>query len=106
MIFFFLMIRRPPRSTRTDILFPYTTLFRSIPSKCFGQIEHVALLSKLHLCGRGRWPVVSVIRAASGVPNVPAGFPILFDADMAIIEPAFVWLMEHAELSAIGRAHV
>src|SRR3546814_15209889 len=30
MYFFFLMIRRPPRSTRTDTLFPYTTLFRSI----------------------------------------------------------------------------
>src|SRR3546814_20481117 len=29
--FFFLMIRRPPRSTRTDTLFPYTTLFRSAP---------------------------------------------------------------------------
>src|SRR3546814_1134103 len=29
MVFFFLMIRRPPRSTRTDTLFPYTTLFRS-----------------------------------------------------------------------------
>src|SRR3546814_15326759 len=29
-IVFFLMIRRPPRSTRTDTLFPYTTLFRSI----------------------------------------------------------------------------
>src|SRR3546814_19223537 len=28
-VFFFLMIRRPPRSTRTDTLLPYTTLFRS-----------------------------------------------------------------------------
>src|SRR3546814_20551906 len=28
-MFFFLMVRRPPRSTRTDTLFPYTTLFRS-----------------------------------------------------------------------------
>src|SRR3546814_12715001 len=28
-VFFFVMIRRPPRSTRTDTLFPYTTLFRS-----------------------------------------------------------------------------
>src|SRR3546814_19590846 len=28
-MFFVLMIRRPPRSTRTDTLFPYTTLFRS-----------------------------------------------------------------------------
>src|SRR3546814_3945007 len=29
LVLFFLMIRRPPRSTRTDTLFPYTTLFRS-----------------------------------------------------------------------------
>src|SRR3546814_1660653 len=27
------MIRRPPRSTRTDTLFPYTTLFRSLPAQ-------------------------------------------------------------------------
>src|SRR3546814_5171340 len=32
-IVFFLMIRRPPRATRTDTLFPYSTLFRS-PSGC------------------------------------------------------------------------
>src|SRR3546814_16324669 len=30
---FFLMIRRPPRSTRTDTLFPYTTLFRSLSAR-------------------------------------------------------------------------
>src|SRR3546814_8464467 len=30
------MIRRPPRSTRTDTLFPYTTLFRSVP----GDVQH------------------------------------------------------------------
>src|SRR3546814_9175443 len=29
LFFFLLMIRRPPRSTRTDTLFPYTTVFRS-----------------------------------------------------------------------------
>src|SRR3546814_12424385 len=33
LFFFFLMILRPPRSTRTDTLFPYTTLFRSGPGK-------------------------------------------------------------------------
>src|SRR3546814_988879 len=33
-LFFFLMIRRPPRSTRTDTLFPYTTLFRSGRHRC------------------------------------------------------------------------
>src|SRR3546814_12983556 len=32
-LFFFLMIRRPPRSTRTDTLFPYTTLFRSVSAR-------------------------------------------------------------------------
>src|SRR3546814_10504051 len=32
-ILFFLMIRRPPRSTRTDTLFPYTTLFRSFAQR-------------------------------------------------------------------------
>src|SRR3546814_13526791 len=31
LLLFFVMIRRPPRSTRTDTLFPYTTLFRSAP---------------------------------------------------------------------------
>src|SRR3546814_6543188 len=31
---FFLMIRRPPRSTRTDTLFPYTTLFRGKACRC------------------------------------------------------------------------
>src|SRR3546814_11459606 len=31
LFFFFLMILRPPRSTLTDTLFPYTTLFRSAP---------------------------------------------------------------------------
>src|SRR3546814_2358854 len=33
LLFFFLMIRRPPRSTRTDTLFPYTTLFRSAAAR-------------------------------------------------------------------------
>src|SRR3546814_17794127 len=33
---FFFMIRRPPRSTRTDTLFPYTTLFRSHCSRPMG----------------------------------------------------------------------
>src|SRR3546814_3404218 len=45
---FFLMIRRPPRSTRTDTLFPYTTLFRS-------RQRSVALQFVLRAClGRGR----------------------------------------------------
>src|SRR3546814_9425312 len=49
--FFFLMIRRPPRSTRTDTLFPYTTLFRSHKARAeqaqtlvrFGEQQSAAL---------------------------------------------------------------
>src|SRR3546814_15857955 len=36
--FFFLSIRRPPRSTRTDTLFPYTTLFRSPGNVALGVV--------------------------------------------------------------------
>src|SRR3546814_5540279 len=39
--FFYLMIRRPPRSTRTDTLFPYTTLFRSVGNALGDAHEHV-----------------------------------------------------------------
>src|SRR3546814_9437832 len=38
LFFFFLMIRRPPRSTRTDTLFPYTTLFRSPLLETVGEL--------------------------------------------------------------------
>src|SRR3546814_19218506 len=41
--FFFLMIRRPPRSTRTDTLFPYTTLFRSQGQRPAHAVEGKAL---------------------------------------------------------------
>src|SRR3546814_11335469 len=37
------MIRRPPRSTRTDTLFPYTTLFRSIKLQAAGGSEEAAV---------------------------------------------------------------
>src|SRR3546814_6657475 len=48
------MIRRPPRTTRTDTLFPYTTLFRS---ECGGEGEVLAQLLLQRLgggCGRER----------------------------------------------------
>src|SRR3546814_2932510 len=45
LFFFFLMIRRPPRSTRTDTLFPYTTLFRSVVA----DVHRVDLLARVDL---------------------------------------------------------
>src|SRR3546814_13640962 len=46
-LLFFLMIRRPPRSTRTDTLFPYTTLFRS-------ELTGHDIFSSLLALGHGR----------------------------------------------------
>src|SRR3546814_15629652 len=49
-LFFFLMIRRPPRSTRTDTLFPYTTFFRSSQNSAIPaqeQMQKVGLLIRV-----------------------------------------------------------
>src|SRR3546814_13616224 len=63
MLFFFLMIRRPPRSTRTDTLFPYTTLFRSAPLRSANRqrpgvagdgLQHVAPVHRCRPAARGR----------------------------------------------------
>src|SRR3546814_12732946 len=47
-LFFFLMIRRPPRSTRTDTLFPYTTLFRSTGPVAEDIVAELRSLGGLH----------------------------------------------------------
>src|SRR3546814_3875293 len=47
------MIRRPPRSTRTDTLFPYTTLFRSPPARKCSKWERQRLQSVLPKPFRG-----------------------------------------------------
>src|SRR3546814_16689122 len=60
--FFFLMIRLPPRSTRTDTLFPYTTLFRSSTNKVYGDLTGVELA--MH---EASWQPVDAGLAAAGV---------------------------------------
>jgi integrase len=47
--------------------------------------------------------VVRIIKAAMGYSAIPAGFPILVSERMAIIEPAFAWLIELATIA--GRSH-
>src|SRR3546814_6912735 len=61
-LFFFLMIRRPPRSTRTDTLFPYTTLFRSW--RRGGARQHGGdLHPKTRVGALGRFPCLAARRA-------------------------------------------
>src|SRR3546814_8192741 len=56
------MIRRPPRSTRTDTLFPYTTLFRSAPTLPQGQ--KIMAQTKAGLTDRERLPAPPALRQA------------------------------------------
>src|SRR3546814_20988309 len=66
MIIVFLMRRRLPRSTRTDTLFPYTTLVRSIPSDC-----HV---HEMALCRPGGLEVgAATVISLPGLPLPQAG---------------------------------
>src|SRR3546814_19859449 len=60
------MIRRPPRSTRTDTLFPYTTLFRSTSlASSIPVVEHPIVIVFILQIGRGR-----------KAPDRPSGFPV------------------------------
>src|SRR3546814_13404457 len=72
-LFFFLMIRRPPRSTRTDTLFPYTTLFRSPAVRGHGKAR-VAGRRKdpvgLNRCTRGCSPYGACSRGRRGLATV------------------------------------
>src|SRR3546814_10987895 len=61
-VFFFLMIRRPPRSTRTDTLFPYTTLFRSVGHHAWRGFGRLGAGSQSGSPGHGAIPV----RAGAG----------------------------------------
>src|SRR3712207_7519472 len=65
-LFFFLMIRRPPRST----LFPYTTLFRSELDRVAERADDVLLAD--HLL-EGAWAVAAVEREHDGHPSCGGG---------------------------------
>src|SRR3546814_13167618 len=87
---FFLMIRLPPRSTRTDTLFPYTTLFRSgklVPGN-FGPVEQ---------------PDLATFRAGRDLRRQQPG-PVdhLYLADARDVVDAD----QRVNLDKIGRAHV
>src|SRR3546814_3833267 len=116
------MIRRPPRSTRTDTLFPYTTLFRSI--RAVGQDAHRA--SALGLNPRREQLTVFVAAAAlAGAAGAcySAFYANVFPdyADLSLTLDALVMVViggigsfpagvlsavAYVVLKQIGRAHV
>src|SRR3546814_11728194 len=65
-VFFFLMMRRPPRSTRTDTLLPYTTLFRSL---CGANADRLRVTRQLG----STEAVKQAVRAGLGVSIVLEG---------------------------------
>src|SRR3546814_12642383 len=70
------MIRRPPRSTRTDTLFPYTTLFRSLRHQFLAELFRAAL------------PV-----------GLEAGLPVTRDLALAVLPEQ---VLRRAELALLG----
>src|SRR3546814_10283475 len=75
-LFFFLMIRRPPRSTRTATLFPYTTLFRSVmnTARCAGCRPLVKNSLKFcRLPWHQRWSRLSSSSSVGGISSYEPG---------------------------------
>src|SRR3546814_13246362 len=108
LVCFFLMIRRPPRSTRTDTRVPYTTLFRSRGGKVDNRQVHrdAAEHRKRPLSGEcaalpGKAPEIAV-----GVTQVEHAHPHRpFGGEGGVIADA-VACADFPHLKKIGRAHV
>src|SRR3546814_12105113 len=83
----FFCIRRPPISTRTDTLFPYTTLFRSVPSRCCGA-ETMAEYAE-QMAGWAR----AALKCARYRGDNDSDLPEVFDDALAASE--FLFLLSH-----------
>src|SRR3546814_17234631 len=101
------MIRRPPRSTRTDTLFPYTTLFRSIRQK--RELPNYGTFDEKRLFAPGPLPAPVEFRGAK------LGFPICEDIWFPFVcahlkeQGADILISPNGspyEINKIGRAHV
>src|SRR3546814_11905776 len=97
------MKRRPPRSTRTDTLFPYTTLFRSAEAVLFGLLRaEVGVAAAHHLPGL----VAEVGRGAGHVDPVRVGHAAAAPRDLADEHLRQRRRAEALVVGEIGRAHV
>src|SRR3546814_4262584 len=102
------MIRRPPRSTRTDTLFPYTTLFRSIDLVLLSHnhYDHMDLATLKRLRERDRPLIVTslgndtILKGEGiGARSLDWGERIQVTADIDVV-------VERNHHWKIGRAHV
>src|SRR3546814_15272331 len=86
---FFLMIRRPPRSTRTYTLFPYTTLFRSLDFASFAEAAAAAGCAAHGPVGQGDFLAALGIdlRAAQLAQAAPDAAAALAVARHRLIDP-------------------
>src|SRR3546814_5656409 len=81
------MIRRPPRSTRTDTLFPYTTLFRSFVAVVMRSISAIAALWSLYWTSAVASSfIISMARAASSALN-----DIFFPQEKQTVRSVHLW---------------
>src|SRR3546814_365670 len=67
------MIRRPPRSTRTDTLFPYTTLFRSLGANSIADADNSVALGAGSIADRDNSVSVGSAGNERQITNVAAG---------------------------------
>src|SRR3546814_3414554 len=127
------MIRRPPRSTRTDTLFPYTTLFRSDTLLVRGSYGTAFRAPELHHLYAGQGSVdsggIDYYRCATEQPDVPfedcdfssEGFQLDRSGDMTLKPetstswtagvvwsptPELDFTVDWYDIEKIGRAHV
>src|SRR3546814_8227724 len=74
------MIRRPPRSTRTDTLFPYTTLFRSPQQLQVQRATTAGSAEKIH-ASRAQTIAVAIAATPSLRPVSPSPSVVVADRD-------------------------
>src|SRR3546814_3700642 len=105
------MIRRPPRSTRTDTLFPYTTLFRSLAPRDAQDLMAYPFfsLAKSKRLAPIDFKAGSIVIRVEAVPE--HGMATIWDADVLIWAASQIVAARDAglrpsRLMEIGRAHV